>query len=144
MRRSVGQPLDEAPGALPGCRCSRCTRAGRELGRTGPGGRGEVGRIVPQRKHVFLVGQHPDRMQPRQVHSPGTGETLREPHPEFSLAWRQRNSGHAQRCSYQAAIHTPQIHFQKIPETTSVFMKQKHWARTTRKGHRNQRNILGP
>ena len=33
------------------------------------GGRGELGRAVPQRKHVFLVGQHPDRKQPGQVHS---------------------------------------------------------------------------
>ena len=64
---------------LPGCRCSRGARAGRELFSTGPGGKGELGRAVPQRKHVFLIGQHPDRKQPGQVHSPGIGETFREP-----------------------------------------------------------------
>ena len=79
MRRSVAHPLAEFPGTLPGCRCSRGARAGREFFRTGPEGRGELGRAVPPRKHVFLVGQHPDRIQPGQVHTPGRGGTLREP-----------------------------------------------------------------
>ena len=76
-RLSVGQPLAAGTCDLPGYCCS--LGAAQSDYRSPPVLESRCTAPLPHRRNVFLVGQHPGRKQPGQVHSPGIGVTFREP-----------------------------------------------------------------